>query len=129
MQARGLSPLDVMKSMDDYNVFLPTGDVKLGDTDFAIDSNSMFRDIEHMGDIPLSSDRKGNAAYLRDVATPEDSAFIQTDIVRVNGRREVYIPIFRQLGASTLPRGRYAEGRRSRTWRSGSRGRTSTSRS
>jgi multidrug efflux pump subunit AcrB len=101
MQARGLSPLDVMKSMDNYNVFLPTGDVKLGETDFAIDSNSMFRDIADMGDIPLS-DRAGNAAYLRDVATPEDSAFIQTDIVRVNGRREVYIPIYRQLGSSTL---------------------------
>ena len=101
VQARGLSPLDVMKSMDDYNVFLPTGDIKLGDTDFAIDSNSMFRDIKNMGDIPLSS-KQGNAAYLRDVATPEDSAFIQTDIVRVNGRREVYIPIFRQLGSSTL---------------------------
>ena len=51
MQARGLSPLDVMKTMDDYNVFLPTGDIKLGETDYAIDSNSMFRNIEHMGDI------------------------------------------------------------------------------
>src|SRR3954471_8381186 len=102
MQARQLSPLDVMKAMDDYNVFLPTGDAKLGDIDFAIDSNSMYRQIENMGDIPLSS-RKGNhAAYLRDVASPEDSAFIQTNIVRVNGRREVYIPVFRQLGASTL---------------------------
>src|SRR4051794_26764337 len=101
MQARQLSPLDVMKAMDDYNVFLPTGDAKLGDIDFAIDSNSMYRKIEEMGDIPLTS-RKGNAAYLRDVASPEDSAFIQTDIVRVDGRREVYIPIFRQLGASTL---------------------------
>lgn len=101
LQARGLSPLDVMKVMDDYNVFLPTGDIKLGDTDYAIDSNSMFRDINHMGDIPLSTER-GNAAYVRDVATPEDSNFIQTDIVRINGRREVYIPVFRQLGASTL---------------------------
>ncbi len=101
MQARGLSPLDVMKSMDDYNVFLPTGDLKLGATDFAIDSNSMFRNIKDMGNIPLSSSL-GNAAYLGEVARPEDSSFIQTNIVRVNGRREVYIPVFRQLGASTL---------------------------
>src|SRR5262245_41349368 len=101
MQARGLAPLDVMKTMDTYNVFLPTGDVKIGDTDYAIDSNSMFREIPDMGDIPLSG-RQGNAAYLRDVATPEDSNFIQTNIVRVDGHREVYIPIYRQLGASTL---------------------------
>src|SRR5262249_28275322 len=78
-----------------------TGDIKLGETDFAIDSNSMFRQIRNMGDIPLS-DQAGNAAYIRDVASPEDSAFIQTNIVRVGGRREVYIPVFRQLGASTL---------------------------
>src|SRR3954451_3769379 len=99
MQARQLSPLDVMKAMDDYNVFLPTGDAKLGDIDFAIDSNSMYRKIEDMGGIPLGSAKGNNAAYLRDVASPEDSSFIQTNIVRVNGRREVYIPIFRQLGA------------------------------
>jgi multidrug efflux pump subunit AcrB len=102
MQARNLSPLDVMKAMDNYNVFLPTGDAKLGETDFAIDSNSMFRQIENMGDIPLSDRQGNNAAYLRDVAKAEDSSFIQTNIVRVGGRREVYIPIFRQLGASTL---------------------------
>ena len=42
LQARHLSPLDVMKAVDDYNVFLPTGSAKFGTTDYAIDSNSMF---------------------------------------------------------------------------------------
>ena len=42
LQARHLSPLDVMKAVDDYNVFLPAGSAKFGDTDYAIDSNSMF---------------------------------------------------------------------------------------
>ena len=32
LQARGLSPLDVMNALDDYNLFLPTGDAKFGDT-------------------------------------------------------------------------------------------------
>ena len=53
MQARGLSPLDVMKALDASNVFLPTGDAKFGDLDYALDSNSMYEDIEDMGDIPL----------------------------------------------------------------------------
>ncbi len=101
MQARGLSPLDIMKAMDNYNVFLPTGDAKFGKTDFAIDSNSMYEFVERMGDIPLRTEH-GNAAFMKDVATPEDSAYIQTNIVRVNGRKQVYIPVFRQLGASTL---------------------------
>ena len=40
--------------------------------------------------------------YLRDVAEPKDANFIQTNVVRVNGRRQVYIPVYRQLGMSTL---------------------------
>jgi len=101
LQARGLSPLDVMNAMDRYNVFLPTGDAKIGDMDFALDSNSMFDYPSDMGDIPLHS-KIGNVSYLRDVAVTKDASFIQTNVVRVNGRREVYIPVFRQLGASTL---------------------------
>ena len=62
-----------------------------------------------MGDIPLRTEH-GNAAFLRDVATPKDATFIQTNVVRVNGRRQVYIPVFRQLGASTLERRRHAQG-------------------
>ncbi len=101
LQARHLAPLDVLKAIDDSNVFLPTGSAKFGDTDYAIDSNSMFDLINNMGDVPLRNEH-GNAAYLRDVATPKDANYIQTNVVRVNGRRQVYIPVFRQLGASTL---------------------------
>ena len=101
LQARHLAPMDVMKAVDDSNVFLPTGSAKFGQTDYAIDSNSMYETIEKMGDIPLRSEHD-NAAYLRDVGTPKDANYIQTNVVRVNGRRQVYIPVFRQLGASTL---------------------------
>src|SRR5579859_1364471 len=65
LEARGLSPLDVMKAIDSYNVFLPTGDVKIGDIDYALDSNSMFDYPFQMGDIPLHSEL-GNVSYLRD---------------------------------------------------------------
>jgi multidrug efflux pump subunit AcrB len=101
LQARHLAPLDVLKAIDESNVFLPTGSAKFGDTDYAIDSNSMFDLVDAMGEIPLRSEH-GNAAYLRDVGTPKDANYIQTNVVRVNGRRQVYIPVFRQLGASTL---------------------------
>ena len=101
MQARRLSPMDVMKAVDEYNVFLPTGNAKFGSTDYAIDSNSMFDAVERMEEIPLRNE-PDNATFLRDVATPKDASFIQTNVVRVNGRREVYVPVFRQLGSSTL---------------------------
>jgi multidrug efflux pump subunit AcrB len=101
LQARHLSPLDVLKAVDEYNVFLPTGSAKFGRTDYAIDSNSMFDVVSNMSQIPLRNEH-GNAAYLADVATPKDANYIQTNVVRVNGKRQVYIPVFRQLGASTL---------------------------
>jgi multidrug efflux pump subunit AcrB len=100
LQARHLSPLDVLKAVDESNLFLPTGSAKFGRTDYAIDSNSMFDVVGSMAQIPLRNDH-GNAAYLADVATPQDASSIQTNVVRVNGKRQVYIPVFRQLGAST----------------------------
>jgi multidrug efflux pump subunit AcrB len=101
MQARNMAPLDVMKALDDSNIFLPSSDAKFGTTDFIIDSNSMYLDVKDMADIPLRYE-SGRTLYLGDVATPMDTSYIQTNVVRVNGKREVYIPVYRQLGASTL---------------------------
>ncbi|OWK43360.1 efflux RND transporter permease subunit [Fimbriiglobus ruber] len=102
MQARNLSPVDVMNALDHYNIFLPAGDAKLGWTDYALDSNSMYELVDRMGDIPVKSDPSGKMIFLRDVAIPKDSSLVQTNIVRVDGRRQVYIPVYRQQGASTL---------------------------
>src|SRR5262249_5966518 len=82
-------------------VFLPTGDAKFGKMDYALDSNSMYELVDRMGDIPVKSEN-GHTVFLRDVADPRDASLIQTNIVRVNGRRQVYIPVFRQMGSSTL---------------------------
>jgi multidrug efflux pump subunit AcrB len=101
MQARHLSLTDVMDAIDNYNLFMPTGDAKFGDTDWAIDSNSMYNVISEMKGIPLRVG-PGTATFLGDIGTPTDTAFIQTNVVRVNGRRQVYIPVFRQVGSSTL---------------------------
>jgi multidrug efflux pump subunit AcrB len=101
LQARQLSPLDVMNATDNFNVFLPTGSVKIGDLDYAVNSNSLMDQVDQMKDIPLRVEH-GNAAYLGDVAEPKDSSFIQSNLVRVNGRRQVYVPVYRQRGASTL---------------------------
>jgi hypothetical protein len=90
--AWGLSPLDVMNAMDRYNVFLPTGDAKIGDTDYALDSNSCstWRHPAPFRSATSPTARRGDPQGHR----------LQTNIVRVNGRKEVYIPIFRQLGST-----------------------------
>jgi multidrug efflux pump subunit AcrB len=102
LQVRNLSAVDVMNAIDRYNIFLPAGDVKIGDTDYALDSNSMYKLIRRMKEIPIKIDADGKMVYLDDVADIRDDSLPQTNIVRVDGRRQVYIPVYRQQGASTL---------------------------
>ncbi len=101
MQARNMSPIDVMQALDQSNVFLPSTDGKFGKQDIVIDSNSMYENISDMADIPLRYEA-GHTLYMGDIAKPADAYYIQTNIVRVDGKKEVYIPVYRQLGASTL---------------------------
>jgi multidrug efflux pump subunit AcrB len=101
LQARNLSPVDVMAAIDRFNLFLPTGDIKIGKTNPALGSNSMYELIQRMREIPIHSEN-GQTIFLGDVADPQDASLIQTNIVRVNGRRQVYIPVYRQQGSSTL---------------------------
>jgi multidrug efflux pump subunit AcrB len=101
LQARRLSPAEVMAAVDQWNLFFPSGDVRIGKFDYALTSNSMVPKVEELRRIPISS-KRGDFMFLGDVARPEDSAFFQTNIVRVDGRKQVYIPVYRQVGASTL---------------------------
>ncbi len=91
-----------MRAVEKYNLFFPSGDVKLGGKDFALSSNSMFDLVKRMGEIPINPEAGKFGGFLYEVATPKDSSFIQTNVVRVDGRRQVYIPVYRQVGASTL---------------------------
>ena len=105
MQARKLSPHEVMESVNRFNLLFASGDVRIGKLDYALSSNSMLEvAAKTCGDIPIrSTDEKcGKFCFLSDLADPQDASFIQTNVVRVDGRRQVYIPIYRQLGASTL---------------------------
>lgn len=101
LEARGLSPMDVVDALRKQNVFIPAGNMKAGEIDYQIFANSMPAEVEQMNDIPIKV-VDGRPVFLRDVARAEDSHQIQSNVVRVNGRRQVYIPVYRQPGANTL---------------------------
>jgi len=92
MQARKLSPSDVLSAVEDYSLFFASGDVRIGNLDYALSSNSLIDIPPNMGQIPVSSP-DGKFGYLNELADPKDASFIQTNVVRVGGRRQVYIPI------------------------------------
>jgi multidrug efflux pump subunit AcrB len=101
LQARGLSPMDVVKAIRSSNLMIPTGNAKFGSFDYQINANSMVPEVDQINDFPIKIDG-GAPVYVKDVAHTEDSNQIQTNVVRVNGRRQVYIPIYRQPGANTI---------------------------
>ncbi len=101
LEARGLSPMDVVNALKRSNLMIPTGNAKFGMLDYQINSNAMVKEVAELNDIPIKVE-KGATVFLRDVATAKDSYQIQTNIVRVNGKRQVYIPVYRQPGANTI---------------------------
>ncbi len=99
MEARNLSLNDVVKSVDNSNLILPAGDVRIGDKDYNIYANSQFPSANAMNQMPLKS--VGNGSVLvADIGHAVDAGALQYNIVRINGQRSVYVPIFKQAGKS-----------------------------
>jgi len=99
LEAHNLSLMDVVRSVNDSNLILPAGDVRIGPKDYNIYANSQVPTPELINDLPLKS--VGNASVLvGDVGKAEDSGTIQTNIVRIDGQRSVYVPVLKQGGDS-----------------------------
>ena len=99
MEARNLSLNDVVKSVNSSNLILPAGDVRIGSKDFNIYANSQFPDANSMNEMPLKS--VGNSSVLvADIGKAEDAGALQYNIVRIDGQRSVYVPVFKQGGNS-----------------------------
>ncbi len=87
------------QSVDSSNLILPAGDVRIGSKDYNVYANSQFPDAKSMNAMPLKS--TGNSSVLvADVGHAEDSGALQYNIVRIDGQRSVYVPVFKQSGGS-----------------------------
>src|SRR5215831_16996805 len=101
MQGLGISPSELVRAINNQNAILPAGDVKIGDLDYNLYSNSLIDVVSQINNVPIKV-VNGTPIFVRDIGTAADSAAIQTSIVRVNGRESVYIPVTKQEGANTL---------------------------
>jgi len=99
LEANQLSPMDVVRAVNDSNVVLPAGDVQIGRYDYNIYTNSMLKGADDIASVPLKMVGQ-SPVRVGDVATPQDSFGLQYNIVRVDGQRAVYLPIFKQGGDS-----------------------------
>jgi CzcA family heavy metal efflux pump len=101
LAARGMSPLDVANGLRQWNTLIPTGDAKIGPTDYMILTNGMAPTVDAINDFPLKI-VNGAPVFVKDIGIAKDTYQIQTNVVHVDGRREVYIPVYRQPGANTI---------------------------
>ncbi len=102
LQVRGLTLMDLVAAVDKSNLILPAGDVKLGDKDYYIYSNSMIPDISGIGKVPVKIGEGQEPVLVDDVAKVKDSSQTQYNKVLINGQPSVYVPVLRQVGANTI---------------------------
>jgi multidrug efflux pump subunit AcrB len=101
LQARGLTPTDVVNAVNAQNLTLPAGTAKIDELEYQIGLNSSPRTIAELNAIPVKT--VGNSViYVRDVANIRDGYIPQTNVVRFNGQRASMLDIQKTGNASTL---------------------------
>src|ERR1039457_1798866 len=94
MQARQLSLMDVFRGVNAANLILPAGDVKIGPFDYSLYTNSQLATVDEINRLPLKM-YQGSPVLVGDIGRAADDAAIQTNIVRIDGQRSVYLPILK----------------------------------
>jgi multidrug efflux pump subunit AcrB len=101
LQAKGLSPADVVNAVAVQNLIAPSGTAKIDRFEYAIETNSAPSIVDQLNDLPIRA-VNGAVIYVRDVAHVRDGSPPQTNIVRVDGRRAILMSIMKTGSASTL---------------------------
>jgi len=97
--SRQLSLMDVVSAINDSNLILPAGDVKIGPRDYYVYSNSLVENVKDLDNLPLKT--VGNSwVSVGDVGEAKDSSQLQYNIVRIDGQKSAYIPIMKSGGDS-----------------------------
>jgi multidrug efflux pump subunit AcrB len=101
LQAKGLTPNDVVNAVNAQNLTLPSGTAKIGDTQFTVRTNALPASIDDLNNIPVKF-ANGATVFLKDVGHVHDGSAVQQNIVRTDGRRSVLLSIIKNGNASTL---------------------------
>ncbi len=102
LEAHDLSVMDVVRSVNEANLILPAGDVKIGPFDYNVYANSQINAMKDINLLPLKT--VGEASVLvADIGKAQDASQIQVCKVRVNSQPSVYLPVLKQGGdANTI---------------------------
>ena len=101
LQAKGLTPADVVNAVNAQNLTLPSGLAKIGDTQYTVRTNAMPTTIAELNDIPIKY-VDGQTVFIRDVGQVHDGWAVQQNIVRNDGRRSILLSVLKNGNASTV---------------------------
>jgi HAE1 family hydrophobic/amphiphilic exporter-1 len=95
--SRELSVMDVVNAVNNNNLILPAGDVKVGSNDYYLYSNSLVDRVQDLDKMPIKT--VGSSwVSVGDVGESKDASQLQYNIVRIDGQKSAYIPIMKQGG-------------------------------
>ena len=101
LEALGISQTEVNKAIQKNTTMIPSGIAKIGNINYGVDAKGMIIDVEDFNDIVISY-KDGKPVFIKDVGRAADASAIQTNIARVDGKEQVYLPIFKRPGANTI---------------------------
>jgi multidrug efflux pump subunit AcrB len=101
LQARGLSPVDVVNAVSAQNLIAPSGTMKVDRFEYQVETNSAPSIVGQLNNLPIRA-ANGGIVYVRDVAHVRDGSPPQTNIVRVDGQRAAVMSIMKTGSSSTL---------------------------
>ncbi|GGG99749.1 efflux RND transporter permease subunit [Silvibacterium dinghuense] len=101
MQAKGITPADVVTALGSQNIIEPSGTLKVGTFEYQIETNSSPETIQELNDIPIRS-VNGAMVYMHDIGHVRDGFPPQTNIVRVDGQRATLLSVIKTGNSSTL---------------------------
>ena len=101
LQAKHLSPLDVVNAIGAQNLILPSGTAKIGTTQYDIGLNGSPQTVAALNSLPIRV-VNGAPIFIRDVAHVRDGSPPQINIVKVNGQRASLLTVMKSGNASTL---------------------------
>jgi multidrug efflux pump subunit AcrB len=102
LQGYGLTPYDVINTINVQNLILPSGTEKVGQFEYQVGLNASPPTLEELNAIPIKTLANGTTIYIRDVAHVYNGSTPQTNIVRFNGQRSVLLTIQKAGNVSTL---------------------------
>ncbi len=101
MYAAGMSAQDVTAAVNSTNIMIPAGSAKIGNYEYRVELNGSPERIDAFNSLPVKV-VNGATVFLGEVAPVTDTHSVQTQIVRIDGKRSTYVPVFKHFAASTL---------------------------